>query len=172
MLTPDQEKYLLTIPPDKLARLQPFDPVVRHAAEQIIVQIKEAVPGLEVFFGGASALGIAGQNDIDLNVLSSPLEYAKYLPALSATFGPPARQNPNLVKWEFSRDGFDVELYLTDRDSGSLREQIRTFELLRDKPKLREEYERLKLVCNGLPLREYMRQKYEFFNKILKKESA
>lgn len=167
MLTQNQEKYLKTIPAEKIARIKAFDPKVNASVSAITEQISQAAPGLPVLFMGASALGIAGQNDIDLNILSSPPEYAKYLPAFSATFGPPAKQNPNLVKWEFLHDGFDVELYLTDRDSAALAEQVRTFELLRDDPKLRKDYERLKLACDGLPFREYMRCKYEFFNEIL-----
>ena len=67
----------------------------------------------------------------------------------------------------FTRDNFDVELYLTDRNSPTLKEQIKTFEILRDNPKLQKEYEQIKLASNGLSFREYMRRKYEFFNKIL-----
>jgi GrpB-like predicted nucleotidyltransferase (UPF0157 family) len=167
MLTAEQEKYLLTIPPEKIARVRPFDPKVQEAAREIIEQIKKALPELTVLFMGASALGIAGQNDIDLNILSHPSEYAGHLPILEELFNKPANSSSKLVKWEFARDGFEVELYLTDRDSASLRTQIRTFELLRDNSALAREYEHLKLACDGVAFREYMRKKYEFFNRIL-----
>jgi GrpB-like predicted nucleotidyltransferase (UPF0157 family) len=167
MLTQNQEKYLLTIPEDKVAIIKPFDPKVWETAQTIIGQIKNEVPDLEVFFGGASALGIAGQNGIDLNLLSTPKEYKKYIPILNKLFGQPAKTNPNLIKWEFQKNGFDVELYLSDRSSPALQEQIKTFNLLRDNPALLKEYEQLKLASSGLPFRDYMRRKYEFFNKIL-----
>jgi hypothetical protein len=71
MLTPNHEKYLQTISSDKIAVIRPFDPKLQEVAKKIIQRIKNESPDLEVFFGGASALGIAGQNDIDLNVLSN-----------------------------------------------------------------------------------------------------
>lgn len=166
MLTPNQEKYLQTVPEDKVTIIQSFDPKVREAARRIIREIKNEMPELEAFFGGASALGIAGQNDIDINLLSTPEEYGKYLPALSDLFGQPTTTNPALIKWEFNKDGFGVELYLTDRNSPALQEQIKTYELLRDNKNLLKEYEQIKLASGGLPFREYMRRKYEFFNKI------
>ncbi len=167
MLTPNQKKYLLTIPEDKVAVIKPFDPKVRDAADKITQRIKNESPDLEVVFGGASALGIAGQNDIDLNVSSSLEFFNSELPILRRLFGKPSISSQKLVKWEFKQDGFDVELYLSDRSSASLQEQIKTYELLRDNPAYQKEYEQIKLACNGLPFREYMRRKYEFFNKIL-----
>jgi GrpB protein len=167
VLTFNQEKYLLTIPADKVAVIKSFDPKARETAESIIGQIKNDAPNLEIFFGGASALGIAGQNDIDLNLMSSPKEYEKYIPVLNKLFGQPGKTSPDLIKWEFQKNSFDVELYLSDRLSPTLQEQIKTFETLRDNPALLKEYEQLKLASNGLPFREYMRRKYEFFNKIL-----
>jgi len=167
MLTPNQEKYLQTIPTDKVTAIKPFDPKVQETAQAIIQQIKNESPNLEIFFGGASALGIAGQNDIDLNLLSTPEDYGKYIPTLTELFGQPAKTNPTLVKWEFNKDGFDIELYLTDKNSKELKRQIAVFDKLKTDLKLLKEYEQIKLASNGLPFREYMRRKYEFFNKIL-----
>lgn len=167
MLTPNQQKYLQTIPEGKIAVIKPFDPKVREAAQEIIQQIKNKLPDLEVFFGGASALGIAGQNDIDLNLLSIPEEYNKYVPILINLFGQPAKTSPTLVQWKFERNGFEAELYLTNRNSLALKEQIKTFELLRDNPNYKKDYEQIKLSSNGLSFSDYMRKKYEFFNKIL-----
>lgn len=167
MLTQNQEKYLQTIPEDKKIVIQPFDPKVKETAQEIIGQIERELPKLQISFGGASALEIAGQNDIDLNLLSALAEYSLYLPGLVKLFGQPTKQNPSLVQWEFVRNGFDVELYLTDRNSPELQRQIRTFEIIRDNPAYKAEYEELKLSSDGQSFREYMRRKYEFFNKIL-----
>lgn len=167
MLTENQEKYLQTIPEDKITYIRPFDPKVRKTAESVMRQIKGELPDLEVFFGGASALGIAGQNDIDLNALSVPGEYDKYLPTLTKLFGQPVKTSPILIKWEFIKNGFDVEFYLTDRNSSVLLQQVKTYELLRDNQAYLKEYEQIKLSSADLSFREYMRRKYEFFNKIL-----
>jgi GrpB-like predicted nucleotidyltransferase (UPF0157 family) len=167
MLNSDEEKYLLTIPEGKATVIKPFDPEVSKTARDIIKQINQALPGLQVFFGGASALGIAGQNDIDMNILTTPPEYPKYLPTLINLFGQPIKCGPILIKWEFVRNGFEVEMYLTDKNSPTLQRQIKVYQILNKNPELRHEYEQIKLSCDGLPFREYMHRKYEFFHKIL-----
>ncbi len=58
-------------------------------------------------------------------------------------------------------------MYLTDPTTPSMQEQIKTFEILKNDPKLLKEYEQIKLSADGQSFREYMRRKYEFFNKIL-----
>jgi GrpB-like predicted nucleotidyltransferase (UPF0157 family) len=166
MLTENQEKYILTIPEDKIINIQPFDPKVKEAADIIILEIKNVLPDLEIHFGGASALGIAGQNDIDINLLSTPEEYDKYIPSLVRLYGEPIKKSEKLIKWELERNRFEVELYLTDKDSPALQEQIKTFEIIRDNSDLKKEYEEMKISSNGLPFREYMKRKYEFFNRI------
>jgi GrpB-like predicted nucleotidyltransferase (UPF0157 family) len=169
MLRTNEESYLQTIPEDKITNIQPFNPQSQVLAEGVIKEIRDVFPDLGVFFGGASALGIAGQNDVDLNLMSVPEEYPKYIPGLVKLFSEPAKSSPNLVKWEFARDEFEVELYLTDRNSPELQRHMRVYELLRDHSDYKKEYEQIKIACNGLPFREYMRRKYEFFNKILGK---
>ena len=68
MLTLNQEKYFLTIPESKFAKIQLFDPKVKETADSIINQIKVVLTDLGVRFGGAAALGVAEQNDIDISL--------------------------------------------------------------------------------------------------------
>jgi len=166
MLTLNQEKYLLTIPEDKVIEIKPFDPKVQDSAQSIIYKIKEALPEAEVLFMGASALGIAGQNDIDITVLANG-KLGEYSKSLENIFGQPIKSNSALQKWEFEKGGFEVELYLNDTISPILQEHIDTFNLLQNNKNLLAEYEQIKLVSDGLPFREYMKRKYEFFNRIL-----
>lgn len=65
MLTADEEKYLLTIPLDKIAKINAYEPEVKGVAQKIIAEIQGVVPQRKILYVGASALGIAGQNDID-----------------------------------------------------------------------------------------------------------
>lgn len=48
-----------------------------------------------------------------------------------------------------------------------MKEQIELFHIFKEKPDLLKEYEQIKLASNGIAFREYMRRKYEFFNKVL-----
>lgn len=166
MLTPNQEKYLLTIPEDKVIFIKQFDPKVQDTANEIISKIKEVLPEAEILFLGASALGIAGQNDIDITVLANG-KWEEFTETLKELFGEPTKSNPTFIKWEFVQDGFEIELYLNDKVSPNLQEQVDTLNLLKSSSELRAEYEKIKQEANGLSFREYMRRKYEFFNKIL-----
>lgn len=166
MLTPNQEKYLNKIPESVTVEVKPFDPKTHDVANEIIGQVKNVAPGLQVLFMGASALGIAGQNDIDIYICSPREDFDKYLPSLKELFGE-NRPSISIIKWELQRGGFDVELYLTDPDTPSMQEQIQVFEILRRNPDLLKEYESIKKSSDGASFREYMRRKYEFFNKIL-----
>lgn len=166
MIKESQEKYLSTLPDDKIIVVKPFDPKVQEVAKGIIDQLKIALPELTIHFGGAAALGIAGQNDIDINILATPEEYDKYSPIIEKIFGEPKRKGTS-IKWEFVRDGFDVELYLNDKNSKNLQEQIHVFEVLSENKELRDQYEQIKMPYGPIDFKEYMRKKYEFFNKIL-----
>ncbi len=170
MLTKAQEGYLQTIPEDRIAHVVAFDPKSQEVANQIMEQIKTALPHAVVTYLGSSKLGIAGENDIDLQVLSGD-NFSKYAKELEKLFGKPLKNNveKKRARWEFTRENFPVELYLTDIMTPNLLEQIDTQVLLESDERLRKEYESLKLKANGLPYREYLKMKYEFWNRILEK---
>lgn len=168
MLTPDEENYLATIPEDKKFILQEFNPAVRKTTADIIAQIKAGGVRSEVRSSGSSELGIAGQNDIDLDVLSSPDTYQSELAILKTVLGPPKQEKTLPMKWEFSRNGFEVELYLSDSTTETFKTHSNVFTALKNDPVLREKYEKLKRACDGGSFRDYMRKKFEFFHEILK----
>jgi len=165
MITQSQEEYLAS-QPDKVVTIQPFDSKVRETGTALASMLQAKMPNLEIIFGGSAALGIAGQNDIDINILTTPEEYNLYRPLIEEMFGPPIRVTKS-IKWGFNYDGFLVDLYLTDKNSPKLQEQIAAFKLLFDNKQLREEYEKLKLPYGDQDYKTYMRKKYEFFNRIL-----
>ncbi len=166
MIQESEEKYLATLS-DKTIIVVSFDPRVQEVAKEIIDELKLVLPDLTIHFGGAAALGIAGQNDIDINILSTPEEYGKYSPIIEKIFGEPKRRGTS-IKWEFIKDGFEVELYLTDKNSPNLQRQIKVFNILLENKELRDQYEQTKLPYGPIDFKEYMRKKFEFFNKILK----
>jgi GrpB-like predicted nucleotidyltransferase (UPF0157 family) len=171
MIKESQEQYLSRFADDLTIVVKPFDPGTQKVAGDMINELKKVLPGLAIHFGGAAALGLAGQNDIDINVLSSPNEYEHYSPIIEKLYGPPKRKGTS-IKWEFAREGFNVELYLTDKDSPSLKDQIRVFEALSNSKELRDEYEKIKLPYGQKNFKDYMRKKYEFFNKILESQGS
>ena len=171
MIKEAQEKYLASLPDGKVIEVKPFDPRTQEAAKSLMAEIKEALPDAIFHFGGASALGIAGQNDIDILISYDLPDFDRYFSAIEKLFGPPSRIGTSpknkSVKWEFQKDGFDAELYMTLKDSPASQEQIKTFELLSKNKALRDAYEQIKLPYGPIDFKEYMRKKCEFFNKML-----
>lgn len=169
MLTRNEIKYLNTIPKDKKVRILPYDLKVKETVGVLISEIKKILPNLEVKSLGTSTLGIAGKNDIDLYIFSPIKDFPKYLPKLKKLYSEPVDLNDNSIKWEFTKDGYEVELYLTDPKSASTKRQIDVFSILSKDKKLLREYEKIKLSCNGKSAQEYQKKKYEFYNRILGK---
>ena len=167
MLSENQERYLETISDSVVTVIQPWDPKTELVAKKLMDDIRSAVPDLEVFHTGAAALKISGKNDLDFSILGVPEDFDNYLPALVKVLGEPQKKGKENVRWEISRDGFPVDVHLTNKDSLGWKEHKKVFELLRDDPHLLQEYRILKEQSNGASLREYQRRKYEFYNKIL-----
>lgn len=166
MLTEAQIKYLTTIPDDKKITLKPFNPKGLEVAAKIIADIKAVEPDLGVLHMGASALGISGQGDIDLYILCNQEDFDTYLPLLEKIFGRKV-SGISINKWNLNIDGFEIEIYLADPKTPSMKEQIDVFKKLKNNKELLGEYESIKSSASNLSFREYMRRKYEFFNKIL-----
>ncbi|KKR62555.1 MAG: hypothetical protein UU02_C0044G0009 [Candidatus Woesebacteria bacterium GW2011_GWA1_40_43] len=167
MLTKDELDFLNKIPTDKKVHIYPFDPKVIGVAEDLIQSINDIYPDLEVKHMGASALGISGQNDIDIYAFSAPSDFDKFLPGLIKLFGGPFHRHETFCEWKFEREGFDVEFYLTTKDSETMQRQIKVFEILKDNKHLLGEYEKLKDSMNGESFKKYQEKKYEFYHKIL-----
>ena len=165
MLTENQEKYLLKISEDKKVRIVPYDP----KAKEVVVDIKNKIAkggiDLEVAHMGASALEISGQGDIDLYILCKEEDFNMYAPRLEKLFGLKV-SGISSYKWQLHINGFEIEMYLTDPKTPSMKEQIDVFEKLKNNKELLKEYESIKSSADNLSFREYMRLKYEFFNRI------
>lgn len=56
---------------EKVFHLNPWTPKIAATAQNIIADIHDIAPELEVLFMGAAALGLPGKNDIDLDILCS-----------------------------------------------------------------------------------------------------
>lgn len=165
-LSEGEEKYIQTIPEDRIVVIKPYNKRQREIADEIIAKVKNKFPKLDIYMIGASALEISGQGDLDIQILAILQEFSKYLPTLIEFFGEPKSQKPTSVRWEFEMEGYQVELYLATPEK-TVKKQFAVFEKLRDNRDLRLEYEQLKENFNGKSVREYQRRKYEFYHRIL-----
>ena len=167
MLKPDEIDYLNKVPKDKKVKIYPFSSKSTEVAKEIINIIHNTYPDLEIKHVGASALKISGQNDLDIYIFSNPKNFDKYLPGIIEIFGEPLHRHETFCEWKLQKEEFNIELYLTAKDSPTMQKQIKVFETLRDNPDLLEEYEKLKKSMNGKSFKEYQEKKYEFYHKIL-----
>lgn len=169
MLTKDEENYIDKIPNDKIVTIHPFDNQITEIVDEVITSINKIFPDLETIHMGASALEISGQNDIDIYAFSNPQDFNKYMSGLIKLFGKPLHIHGTFIEWGFIKSGFDIEFYLTSKDSETMKKQIEVFEILDNNKNLLIEYEKLKESMNGKSFKEYQRKKYEFYHKILNK---
>lgn len=167
MLTPNQQKYLSSVPENTSVSVYPWDATGLEIAKELISEIGSVLPNNEVMFIGSLPLKIAGQKDIDLSVLSPADDFPRCQPKLEKKFGKPDKVGATSIGWRFDRQGWEVEIYLTDPLSSELKEQLDVFNTLKANSGLLKEYEKIKLDNANKPYKEYQKKKYEFYNQIL-----
>ncbi len=170
MLTPGQKKFLETLnykAVNRKVEVYPWDPVSLDVADDVIGEIKQIEPNLEILLMGSVPLKIAGERDLDITVYCPKTEQAHHGQNLVKILGEHSSSGEHHIGWEFNRDGFHVTVYLADPTSSNAQAQKQIFEKLRDNPELAKEYEQIKLTMNGKTYKEYQLAKYEFYNKVL-----
>lgn len=163
MLTEEQEQYLSKIPDDAIASIKPWDPIAANFAKSLIKEIEQN-SGLELFWEGSLALGIQGENDIDLIIFSEPMDFDKHLPTLIRTLGKPTYVLTEKILWRITKDGYKIDASLTSKNNPAVKLDILFFTSLKKRPTLLKEYAALKIP--GLSAREYYKLKNEFYNQI------
>ncbi|MDP4001172.1 MAG: hypothetical protein Q8P83_02945 [bacterium] len=167
MLTEGQIHYLSKVPDDQKMVVKPFNPKGLEIANQIIAEIKAVEPDLEVLCVGSVPLKIAGQEDIDINAFCVKAEQDKHFPNFKKLYGEPSRIGKASIGWDFQRNGYSVDVWLTDPTAETTKQQIKVLNILKDNPELLKEYEQIKLSAKNLPYKQYQTKKYEFYNRIL-----
>lgn len=146
---------------------QKYDHKAYRTGKTLERQIQQFCKLNDTLFMGSTALGIGGQNDIDLYVFTKPEGMRIRMFELQHLFGTPTKVRGSFIEWEFKENGFPVELVLADPDYGTFREQVEIYHILRLNTGLNREYEDLKRVLDGAPKKAYQRAKMLFFMKIL-----
>ncbi len=147
---------------------KPWDVQARIEAENLLGEISKIAPELTVLFMGATALGIPGKNDIDIDILCDVKDIRKYAEKLRTVLGPARELTDSIAAWTFMKNGYEVDAILSDPRTSHVPEQKKVFDILRQNKKLLEEYKQLKEECDGKSYLEYEEKKNEFFkNKVL-----
>lgn len=138
-------------------------PKTSQTAQSIIDNVHSVAPELEVLFMGAAALGLPGKNDIDLDILCKIQDVRAYATKLAPVLGQPKEITEKLAVWEFEKDGFEIDIILSDPLLSHVPEQRKVFEALKASPDLLAKYKKLKELCDGMDYEEYERRKKAFF---------
>jgi len=165
MLTHSQKEYMAGIPENANADIQPWNPNAAKFAEGLIEKLEQAT-GLEIFWGGSLALGILGQNDVDLTLFSESKDFEKYIQGVVSILGEPKYKLIDKILWRTTKDGYRVDAYLGSKNSKGVQSDIFFSNSLKNNPAFLQEYMSLKKEM-GLSAREYYKRKNEFYNKVL-----
>lgn len=117
---------------------------------------------------GASALGISGQDEIDIYVPVSSGDFDMYVEKMRRVFGDPGSLYP-LIRARFRVKGYKkhIDVFIINKeDKGWIDSEIFTNWLL-SHPNTLEEYRKLKEGNAGLSTKEYYTRKTEFINRVL-----
>lgn len=157
--------------PEKVFHLQPWAPETKIIANQIIQNVKQITPELEILFMGAAALELPGKNDIDLDIFCDVKDIKKYTNKLQPVLGEPKEATDNISAWNYHIDGFEIDLILSDPKISHVKNQRNVFEILKTNTKLLDDYKQLKIECDAIPYPQYKKRKIDFFENIVLSKS-
>lgn len=165
MLTESQKEYLEKIPKDSMANLKPWDEEAAKFAQSLVKRLEEITP-LEVFWEGSLALGIPGENDIDLYFFSEPENFNAFLPKVVSILGSPTYELEDRILWRVIIVGYKIDATMGSKNMEAAQNDIRFFNSLKREPELLQEY--IDLKQEDLSAREYYRRKNEFYNQVIR----
>ena len=134
MLTQKQQDYIAKIPETTLAIVNSWDQKAAAYAKKLVRHIESK--GLEVFWEGSLALGIAGENDIDLYIFSKPKDFNKHLSDIVLILGEPTYNLSEKVLWRIKKDGYKIDASLAAKDSSDVKMDMLFFNTLKSSPEL------------------------------------
>lgn len=118
-----------------------------------------------MFWEGSLALGILGQNDIDLYIFSEPENFNDNLPKVVSVLGEPTYVLEDKILWRIIKDGYKIDASLGSKNLKGVQNDTVFFNSLKEKPELLQEY--IDLKQGDLSAREYYQKKNEFYNRVI-----
>jgi hypothetical protein len=160
---PKEYLYSFTYSNTKKVAIYPFDISVQQFGEHLVKTIETKYPHMHVQIFGSTALGIAGQKDIDLMIYCSPKDLPAYTNQLATLFGPPIKQRNQFSEWSFEKDSYAIQIMIIDPGHPIAKKMHNTYEVLKKNHSYVREYEAIKVSSNGVSEREYTRRRLQFF---------
>lgn len=169
MLTPAQEKWIANLSDQDTVTILPYDPSALQKFEAVRQKLLEILgPDARIEHRGATSFGISGQDEIDVYVPVSAVQFNAMFPLLEAEFGSPrSHYAGDRARFVTIADGKHVDIFLIIETSQSWINGDRFDAYLRSHPEALEKYRQLKEAGHGLSVREYYRRKTGFINQVL-----
>ena len=169
MLTPEQEKWIESLS-DRIISITPYDSRAEEFFKRTKVKIQDLLgPDVAVEHCGATALGISGQDEVDVSIVVEKEKFPEYISKLEVIFGPVRSKYEDRARFEVRDGDKKIDLKIIDVNHPNYINGKVFEDYLRHNPQELERYRALKLECDGLTTREYNRRKVEFTNEILEK---
>jgi hypothetical protein len=145
-----------------------WTPALKQAGDELVANIHNAAPELEILFMGAAALGLPGKDDLDLDILCEAHDIKRYSNVLKPVLGTPQKLNDEMATWSYTQNGIEIDCILSDpaRPNSHVPKQKQVFEKLKTSSELRKRYKKLKYECDGLPYEQYEAKKKAFLLEI------
>lgn len=158
--------FICMDPPCGQVQLLPFDPNSAIQGNKMIATIKRAIPAANVLFVGSASLGLpAIANDIDILIPtekdSKRQEFAKQLTSL---LGKPKITNARFIKWKLRIQIYPVGIILGDQRGRMIQNLLRAYITLKENKDALAAYKQLKINSHGAPIRQYHKNRLDFFN--------
>ncbi len=158
-----QEIYILMYSSTKKIKIEPFDPKGLEMTDLVIKDIRSVMSEqFPIHLLGSVSMGIAGRRDIDIFIECRATDFSSHIEDISSLFGKPVRKKRDYIEWQTKRDGWEIDILLIDPTTEKFKDQSSVVWAIQNDEKLKQEYEQLKLECNGKSFREYERRKHEF----------
>src|SRR5690606_7283723 len=120
---------------------------------------------VEVVHMGSTALEIAGKNEIELYVYPAANAWDAVFRVLTRSYGEPGRKEPDFIRFNAMREGFEAEIMQVRGDVGMMNQAV--YRYLAENPDLCEAYVAVKRqYC--FSKREYHRHKDHFFEALVR----
>jgi GrpB-like predicted nucleotidyltransferase (UPF0157 family) len=174
MLRPEQEKWINHLRDDDQIIIKPYDPSCQQKYEAVKHRVQATVgENLPVEHCGASALGISGQDEIDIFIPVPPDRFNDLVTPLTNLFGPPRSHYPlERARFVTEDGGKHIDIFLINETCSGWVDGRKFETYLKTHPDALEAYRKLKEEGNGLSTRQYYKRKIEFINNILEQAST
>lgn len=153
---------------DKPVKIVKFNPKSRVVAENYIKKIELLLKDfkVELLLRGSTAYGIDGKGEIEIGVYPKEEDWGEVIKTLTAHFGKVDNLEENYARFNDIFDGSEIEVILLKGHDAQVDKKLTNYLIC--SPEVLREYEKLKYKY-AYSKREYMLQKNEFLEGIVKK---